>query len=52
MSGKGNVRFSELFADTVATHGVAWAVSYYSKHGMQCWEFLFWMRATRTMSPV
>lgn len=47
MSGKGNVRFSELFADTVATHGVSFAHSYYViRHGMAVWEFKFWRAVT------
>lgn len=47
MNGKGNVRFSELFADTVAAHGAEWAHRFYcGKHGMAYWEFRFWLRAT------
>lgn len=39
--------FSELFADTVRAHGVAWAWSYYTTRGrMAAWEFNFWLRAT------
>ncbi len=48
MKGNGSIKFSELFADTVQCHGVAWAASYYAKHGMQCWEFLFWLKVTGT----
>lgn len=45
MSGSGDVRFSELFADTVKTHGVVWAFRYYvGKHNMTVWEFSFWFR--------
>lgn len=43
MAGNQEVRFSELFRDTVETHGIEWAYGYYvCKHGMQYWEFLFW----------
>lgn len=46
MNGSGNVRFSELFADTVSEHGECWAFGYYvCKHGMSEWEFAFWMRS-------
>ena len=45
MNGSGSVRFSELFADTIETHGVQWAHAYYTgKHAMQAWEFSFWFR--------
>ena len=44
MNGKGQIRFSELFADTVNTHGLRFAWAYYvTKHGMQPWEFRFWL---------
>lgn len=46
ISGRGQVRFSELFADTVSTHGAFWALAYYVKHGMTVDEFSFWLRAT------
>lgn len=47
MNGKGNVRFSELFADTVQTHGLMFAMEYYVvNHGMEYWEFVFWCHAT------
>ena len=46
MQGKGDVRFAELFADTVAVHGLAWAAAHYAKRGMPIWECLFWVRAT------
>jgi hypothetical protein len=43
MSGAGQIRFSELFADTVRTHGLAWSQQYYcGKHKMPAWEFEFW----------
>lgn len=43
MSGKGNVRFSELFADTAREHGIEFCYEYYvRKHGMAYWEFRFW----------
>ena len=43
MKGSIDVPFHTLFADTVSTHGEAWARSYYTKNGMQAWEFAFWM---------
>ena len=46
MSGAGDVRFSDLFHDTVCTHGVAWAWGAYRKAGMTRQEFRFWCRAT------
>ena len=43
MNGKGQVRFSELFADTIKTHGMVFGFEYYvNKHGMQTWEFGLW----------
>lgn len=44
--GTPAVPFAQLFADTVATHGEAWAQRYYKRHGMQAWEFAFWRCAT------
>lgn len=37
-------RFSDLFADTLHTCGLAWAWAYYAKRGMARWEFRFWVR--------
>lgn len=45
-SGTPALPFVKLFADTVATHGEAWARKYYARHGMQAWEFAFWRCAT------
>lgn len=45
MRGSLQVRFSDLFADTVRTHGPVFAFCYYCKRGMPEWEFAFWMRA-------
>lgn len=46
MSGSGNIRFSELFADTVKKHGMGWARDFYCwTHGMAEWEFNFWVYA-------
>lgn len=45
MKGSQNIRFAELFRDTLHTHGFEWALSYYKKRGMQAWEFVFWLRA-------
>lgn len=47
MRGSIQVPFSELFADTVQTHGAEWARAHYTKRGMQDWEFQHWMRATK-----
>lgn len=44
MKGNQTIRFSELFADTIGTHGVLWAHAYYVRHGMEEWEFSFWFR--------
>lgn len=46
MRGNDTIRFSDLFTDTVRTHGKFWAIKYYRKHGMQWWEVHFWLRAT------
>lgn len=45
MSGRGNVRFSELFVSTFETHGLKWTRDYYTRRGMQEWEFKFWLHA-------
>ena len=43
MSGNQSIKFSELFADTAAAHGIEWAYNYYVvKHNMSYWEFKFW----------
>ena len=42
MQGKGNVRFSDLFADTLNTYGYEWAKAYYLSHGMSEGEFSVW----------
>lgn len=45
MKGSITVPFSELFRDTISTHGVVWAFQYYvRKHGMSEWEFMFWRK--------
>jgi hypothetical protein len=45
MRGSVAVPFSVLFADTVQTHGLFWAMMYYCEdHGMSAWEFSFWVR--------
>ena len=45
MNGKGNIRFNELFADTVNCHGIVFAFDYYcEKHNMPVWEFIFWRK--------
>jgi len=46
MNGSGQVRFSELFADTVEVFGVNQAWVYYVKqHKMAQWEFAFWFKS-------
>lgn len=44
MQGCENIRFSELFADTIETHGIAWALQYYLGRGMSSREFRLWFR--------
>lgn len=47
MNGKGNIRFTELFTDTMHKHGYLWSLEYYTcKKGMSYKEFRFWFRAT------
>jgi hypothetical protein len=45
MRGKNTIRFTDLFIDTVNTHGAIWAFNHYSKR-MPMWEVLFWFKAT------
>lgn len=35
--------FLDMVRDTIATHGLAWAVRYYAAR-MPQWELRFWMR--------
>lgn len=42
MSGKGQIRFSALFQDTLRRHGAVWARHYYTKRGMSAKEFGIW----------
>ena len=44
MTGKGNIRFSTLVADTIEAHGLAWAAAYYAKKGLPLWQFLIFAR--------
>jgi hypothetical protein len=47
MSGTPEVTFSTLFADTLNTHGMAWAWNYYGVKGkMSRKEFRIWAKAT------
>lgn len=48
MTGKGSIRFSELVADTVREHGLAWAAAYYAKKGLPLWQFLIFARSSLT----
>lgn len=44
MTGSLQVTFLSLVRDTIAVHGLAFAVRYYGKR-MPQWELRFWMRA-------
>lgn len=45
MHGSIEITFSELFSDSVRTHGTIWAWEYYVKKGkMAEWEYSFWLR--------
>lgn len=40
LSGSPAFTFSEMMRDTIATHGLTWAVTYYRvKHGLTAREF-------------
>lgn len=43
MHGSPSLPFSQLFADTLCTHGAVFAQRYYTKRGMPAWEFSFWL---------
>lgn len=43
-SGRDNVPFTALVADTIATHGLTWACRYYYKR-LPAWEARFFIRA-------
>lgn len=43
MNGTPTVPFSELFADTIHAHGIAWAHKHYTKRGMSRAEFGIWL---------
>lgn len=44
MHGTPTIPFSELFADSVRTHGTIWAWNHYvKKGGMAEWEYKFWL---------
>ena len=43
MNGSLTLRFSEMFADTVATHGSDWARQHYTRNGMTDTEFFLWV---------
>lgn len=47
MRGSITVPFSQLFADTVQTFGVAWAHRHYTRRGMPSWEFGVWLAGLR-----
>lgn len=46
MQGTPAVPFSSLIGDTINTHGIPWAWSYYSKRGMSQKEFRLWVKST------
>lgn len=43
MSGTLNIPFIDLVRDTIATHGLRFAVEYYSRRMAQ-WEARFWLK--------
>ena len=43
MQGNQTITFSQLFADTVRTHGVRWARNHYWANGMSLQEFSVWL---------
>ena len=47
MHGTIHIPFSELFADSVRTHGTIWAWKHYVVKGkMAEWEYKFWLLST------
>lgn len=44
LQGKGNVRFSELFANTVEVFGMEESMRFYTARGMSWNEFWLWMQ--------
>lgn len=42
MRGTTSIRFIDLVRDTIAVHGLAWAVRYYYRR-MPAWEARFWL---------
>lgn len=43
MNGSGQIRFSDLFWNTMRTCGYRWTRAYYLKRGMSLEEFEFWL---------
>jgi hypothetical protein len=43
MRGNMDIRFTELFADTLRNFGTVDTWTIYKKMGMEWWEFNFWM---------
>lgn len=43
-NGTVQIRFIELFSDTIKAHGTVWSWKHYSKKGMSRAEFRFWAR--------
>lgn len=44
MRGSQTIRFTDLVKDTIATHGLHWAVAYYAKR-LSTFEMRVFMRA-------
>jgi hypothetical protein len=44
MQGSQDIRFIELFTDTLQSFGMEFASTYYMKHGMSRKEFRMWAR--------
>ena len=42
--GIDHIRFTDLVRDTIATHGLQWAMAYYAKR-LPVWELRVFMRA-------
>lgn len=42
------IHFSELFRDTIQTHGLRYCFQYYhDKHNMELWELEFWIKQSK-----
>ncbi len=52
MRGTLTIRFVDLFADTVNTHGARWAHQYYAKRGMSDFEYGVWLKSARNNGKI